>query len=223
MQNSLIKLIPTLVSVLLLMLARPLFADSPERWFSEKQVQQGQILFQQNCASCHGSNAEATPNWKKTDENGVYPPPPLDGSAHAWHHDLSLLRRTVREGGQKLGGQMPPFEQVLMADQIDSVIAFFQSKWTDDIYTKWAGRFESNDSLPSLDDISKLIKQPNTTYLKQRLGKTVIGQPKASPLKDLYEIRFNDKTLYLSEDGQYAIIGEMIDLKKGVNLSKQKP
>lgn len=200
----------------------PLFASSSTRWYNNVQVSRGETLFQQNCATCHGQNAESIPNWKQTDANGNYPPPPLNGSAHAWHHDLKLLQRTVREGGQKLGGQMPPFEQVLKAEQIDSVIAYFQSKWPDDIYNKWAGRFKVIDGLPSLDDISKLIKLPNTTYLKQRLGETAISTPTMTPLKNLYKIRFDDKTLYLSKDGQFAIIGEMIDLKNGINLSKQK-
>ena len=88
-------------------------AAEQERWYSDDQVTEGEQLFRLNCASCHGQNAEATPNWKQTDANGNYPPPPLNGSAHAWHHDLDLLRRTIREGGAKLGGQMPGFESQL--------------------------------------------------------------------------------------------------------------
>ena len=106
----------------------PLFAASVDRWYSQQQVDSGNILFQKHCASCHGQNAESIPNWKQTDANGNYPPPPLNGSAHAWHHDLPLLQQTVREGGQKLGGLMPPFENVLSPQQIDMAIAYFQSK-----------------------------------------------------------------------------------------------
>jgi len=199
----------------------PLFAAPVERWYSPQQVDSGNSVFQKNCASCHGQNAASIANWKQTDANGNYPPPPLNGSAHAWHHDLPLLQRTVREGGQKLGGLMPPFEKVLTPAQIDTAIAYFQSKWSDDIYAKWAGRFNVENIAPSLYDLEKLLdNKPNTRYLKQRLGNTGIGQPKQSAIKDLYEIKFNGKTLYLTEDGQYAIIGEMIDLKNGINLSK---
>jgi len=129
----------------------------------------------------------------------------------------------VREGGQKLGGLMPPFEQTLNAPQIDSVIAYFQSKWPEDIYQKWAGRFEPVSDLPSIDDISSLLtRKPDLSYLQQRLQGVEIGTPVLSPVKQLYQIQFNDRYLYLTEDGEYAIIGEMIDLKKGINLSKQK-
>ena len=199
----------------------PLYAQQVERWYSKQQVDSGKMIFQQNCASCHGQNAESIPNWKQTDANGNYPPPPLNGSAHAWHHDLPLLQRTVREGGQKLGGLMPPFEKILNSRQIDSAIAYFQSKWADDIYSKWAGRFKVNSSTPSLLDLKKLLNnKPNLNYLKQRLGNIAIGQPKLTAIQKLYEIDFNGKTLYLTEDGQYAIIGELIDLKQGINMSK---
>ncbi|MCP4433357.1 MAG: cytochrome c [Gammaproteobacteria bacterium] len=120
------------------------FAESTARWFTIDQVNQGGALFKQNCAVCHGQNAEATADWKTTDANGNYPPPPLNGTAHAWHHGLDLLKTTVREGGQKLGGVMPPFADKLSDNEMDMVIAYFQSKWADDIYQKWAGRFEKN-------------------------------------------------------------------------------
>jgi len=204
-------------------LTQPVQSATSGRWFNPQQVSQGKSLFQQHCAVCHGANAEGTADWKQTDANGNYPPPPLNGSAHAWHHDLPLLQRTVREGGQKLGGQMPPFEQILNATEIDSVIAYFQSQWPDEIYQKWAGRFEPANDLPSIDDIARLLeKKPELRYLQQRLQGVEIGTPLLSPVKQLYQIQFNDKYLYLTEDGEYAIIGEMIDLKKGVNLSKQK-
>ena len=95
------------------------YAAEKERWYSNEQVSQGEKLFRQSCAACHGQNAEATLDWKKTDANGNYPPPPLNGTGHAWHHDLDLLRRTVREGGAKLGGQMPAFEGILSAEETE--------------------------------------------------------------------------------------------------------
>ena len=115
-------------------------ATAADRWFNQGVVNYGAILFQQNCAVCHGANAEGTTDWKKTDANGIYPPPPLDGSAHAWHHSIPQLARTIKEGGIKLGGVMPPFADKLSDQDVLAVIAYFQSKWTDDIYTQWHKR-----------------------------------------------------------------------------------
>ena len=112
-----------------------------QRWYSQHQVDDGAEIFQPYCASCHGEKAQSKPGWKKADEQGHYPAPPLDGTAHAWHHDLSVLRRTIEIGGIPLGGTMPGFKGQLSDVERDSVIAYFQSFWSDDIYGKWAERF----------------------------------------------------------------------------------
>ena len=111
-----------------------------ERWFNQDVVDYGAGLFQQNCTICHGVNAEGTKEWKKTDVNGNYPPPPLNGSAHAWHHSIPQLARSVKEGGIKLGGVMPPFGDKLTDQDVLAVIAYFQSKWPDEVYKAWHDR-----------------------------------------------------------------------------------
>jgi mono/diheme cytochrome c family protein len=110
------------------------------RWYSSQQVAQGEPLYQANCAGCHGIDAAATPNWREADENGHYPPPPLNGTAHAWHHPLPLLIKTIKQGGVPLGGQMPPFEMLLTDTEIHAILAWIQSHWSDEIYQRWSGR-----------------------------------------------------------------------------------
>jgi len=107
------------------------------RWYTAAQVAQGKMLFRTHCASCHGESAEGTANWRKADASGNYPPPPLNGAAHAWHHPLSVLEQTIAEGGVALGGTMPGFAAVLDTGQARSTIAYFQSFWTDEIYQRW--------------------------------------------------------------------------------------
>ena len=84
----------TLCIAALMLVTSQVAASPAERWYNDEQVARGAPLFRANCAACHGQNAEATPNWKQTDANGNYPPPPLNGTAHTWHHDLDLLRRS---------------------------------------------------------------------------------------------------------------------------------
>ncbi len=108
------------------------------RWYTQEQVQHGYALFQTHCASCHKRDASGTPNWKEPDAQGRLPPPPLNGTAHAWHHPLALLRRIVRNGGIPMGGSMPPFKEKLSAEQIDAILAWVQSHWSDRIYAAWS-------------------------------------------------------------------------------------
>jgi mono/diheme cytochrome c family protein len=117
--------------------------DEPKisnRWYTQPQVAIGQKVFQNNCAACHGYNAQATVNWKKPLNDGSYPPPPLNGTAHTWHHPMGVLKRTIRKGGAPLGGKMPPFEDKLSEEEIEAVIAYFQSKWESEIYEVWKNK-----------------------------------------------------------------------------------
>jgi len=110
------------------------------RWYNSAQVEAGARVFADNCAVCHGARAEATAEWRTPLDNGKYPPPPLDGSAHAWHHPLAQLQRTVARGGVPLGGWMPGFAGKLDEDQQLAAIAWFQSLWSDEIYAAWEQR-----------------------------------------------------------------------------------
>jgi thiol:disulfide interchange protein DsbC len=204
----------------LLLVTGQSFSAEKERWYTNEQASQGEKLFRRNCAACHGQNAEATPDWKKTDANGNYPPPPLNGTAHAWHHDLDLLRRTVREGGAKLGGQMPAFEKILDAEEVDSVIAFFQSKWPDDIFQRWAGRFEASE-LPSLTDIVVADKSPMTRLLRQRVGNVKIDDVRETSVENVWQVQIGDRYVYLLDDGKFALMGDLINLQNGRNLTEQ--
>jgi len=107
------------------------------RWFNEENVSYGKIVFLQNCASCHKNDASGTRLWKKLNANGFYPPPPLNGEAHTWHHDYNTLVEIISKGGKAYDGKMPAFEKELNKNDIKNVIAYFQSFWKDDVYDIW--------------------------------------------------------------------------------------
>ncbi|PJF40187.1 MAG: hypothetical protein CUN55_13030 [Phototrophicales bacterium] len=109
-----------------------------QRWYTTQQVEQGQALYTQYCQACHLANAKGTQSWKKRLEDGSFPPPPLNGTAHAWHHSLEVLMRVIHQGGIPMGGRMPAFGETLSDDEKRAVIAYFQSFWPDEIYQKWA-------------------------------------------------------------------------------------
>ena len=101
-------------------------------------VARGDRLFQKNCVACHGNRAQGAFNWQKPGADGKYPAPPLDGSAHAWHHPTTQLKQTIQEGTLKLGGSMPAWKGKLSEADTEAVIAWFQSTWPDEIYAAWA-------------------------------------------------------------------------------------
>ena len=108
------------------------------RWYTQAQVEQGRELYREYCDSCHGERAKGlAEDWRKTDANGNYPPPPLNGSAHAWHHPLVVLESTIAEGGVAFGGVMPGFAETLSGDERRATIAYLQSLWSDEIYGRW--------------------------------------------------------------------------------------
>ena len=104
--------------------------------FDARQVALGQRVFAHSCARCHGANAEGAPHWRRPDVTGNYPPPPLNGSGHARHHPLSMLRHVIRNGSPG-GGNMPAWGGRLSEREIDAVIVWFQSRWPDEVYSAW--------------------------------------------------------------------------------------
>ncbi len=107
-------------------------------------VTRGGRLFAQHCADCHGARAEGAANWRKQDAAGKFPPPPLDGTGHAWHHSIKVLKMTIRDGTGKLGGTMPAWGDKLSEQDMTDLINWIQSRWPDDIYATWYRNQQGN-------------------------------------------------------------------------------
>lgn len=131
------------LAILSLIGCEPQSSDAPTspnakgRWYTAEQAVAGKSVFQSHCATCHGPNAEGTADWTTRDANGNFPPPPLDGTAHAWHHPLEDLRKVIAQGGNAFGGVMPAFSETLDDTEISAAIAYFQQQWDDEIYERW--------------------------------------------------------------------------------------
>jgi mono/diheme cytochrome c family protein len=103
----------------------------------------GKAVFEANCVVCHGKEAGGlVSNWKERGVDGKYPAPPLDGTAHAWHHSPAQLLKTINEGGIKMGGQMPAFEKELTDDEKQAALDYIFSLWSSQIKTKYDNRFK---------------------------------------------------------------------------------
>jgi mono/diheme cytochrome c family protein len=115
------------------MVKTPAIKRSPDM----AQIARGGKLYQQNCAACHGADAEGAPNWQQQGPDGKWPAPALNGTAHAWHHPMAILKRTIRDGTEKIGGSMPAWGDKLSEQEMDDIIAWFQARWPDELYTAW--------------------------------------------------------------------------------------
>ena len=105
--------------------------------FDIATVALGGKVYNKNCASCHGENAEGNPNWRKRKPDGKLLPPPLNGSGHTWHHAKSLLISIITKGTEIQGGEMPAWENKLSPQEIEAVILWLQSKWSKETYKSW--------------------------------------------------------------------------------------
>jgi mono/diheme cytochrome c family protein len=89
---------------------------------------------------CHGKSGQGSFSWRKQDADGKFPPPPLNGTGHAWHHPFRALGSQIKFGAPGGGGKMPGFSESLSDEEIIDVIAWFQNRWPDEIYAAWVTR-----------------------------------------------------------------------------------
>ncbi len=104
-----------------------------KRWGSFAQVTRGARLFQANCATCHGKQAQGAASWKQAGPDGKYPPPPLNGKGHAWHHPLKVLFQTIKFGSPGVQGNMPAWGRKRSDEGIIAIIAWIKQRLTDEV------------------------------------------------------------------------------------------
>jgi mono/diheme cytochrome c family protein len=127
----------TFLAVGMLIAAHAAANQTAQRWFEPAHVDIGQRLYDAHCASCHMPGAAGDPDWREPNEQGLLRPPPLNGTAHAWHHPLPVLYRHIMRGSPAGIGNMPAFVGTLSREQALVIIAYFQSLWPDEVYTAW--------------------------------------------------------------------------------------
>ena len=107
------------------------------------QVAEGQVVYQAQCARCHGASLQGQPNWRERQANGRLPAPPHDASGHTSHHPDSALFGITKHGLAPYApagyqSDMPAFDGILSDDQIAAVLAYIKSTWPPDIRERQA-------------------------------------------------------------------------------------
>lgn len=100
------------------------------------QLARGRIIYDQNCASCHGAKLEGQPDWRQRLPNGRLPAPPHDVSGHTWHHPDQVLIDIVKHGlvpgktaPEGYESDMPAYAGQLKDEDIVAVLAYIKSSW----------------------------------------------------------------------------------------------
>ena len=101
----------------------------------DRDLNNGQVMYMQHCASCHGVRLEGQPNWRRPGKDGILPAPPHDATGHTWHHDNRLLFDYTKLGGKALmeargiawvESGMPGLGDVMSDDEIWDVLAYIR-------------------------------------------------------------------------------------------------
>lgn len=112
-------------------------AADPE---NPQQVARGKIVYDQNCAACHGARLEGQPKWQEKLPTGRMPAPPHDATGHTWHHPDNILFGITKHGlvpgkyaPPSYVSDMPTFGSQLSDEDIWAVLAYIKSAWPQEI------------------------------------------------------------------------------------------
>ncbi|KAB2860473.1 MAG: cytochrome c [Anaerolineae bacterium] len=87
----------------------------------------GKLLYEAHCATCHGINGEG----QLPDPLGPNMAPPHNNDGHTWHHPDQINFETVWYG-RNIAGTMPAFYDQLTEAEILQVLAYIKTWWSDE-------------------------------------------------------------------------------------------
>jgi len=116
------------------------------RQYDKNLLASGERVFLTNCAVCHGNGGEGKPGWQQPGPDGKLPPPPLDGSGRAWRLSSSQMKQFVHQGSPGGRANMPAWQGKLSDREIDEVVTWITSLWSDAVYLEWLGKVEQKQN-----------------------------------------------------------------------------
>lgn len=94
-----------------------------------KAAQSGKALYKTNCQGCHGNDGVGENYSKASLANKKYRmAPPLDYSAHTWHHTDDALVKTILNGSPN-SKRMIAWKKILSKKDAQDLVAYIKSLW----------------------------------------------------------------------------------------------
>lgn len=113
-------------------------ASAPLRDFSVENLSRGSALYGEHCLQCHGPDAQGHPDWQTPSDGSYTAAPPLNGTGNDWKRTRSQLLTIIKNGASRNGYPvMPAYDGRLSDNDIESVIAWFQTLWPPEVYQRW--------------------------------------------------------------------------------------
>lgn len=93
----------------------------------------GEALYEQHCAACHGADLEGQADWRTRGPDGKLPAPPHDETGHTWHHPDQQLFAITKFGIEALvpnyKSDMGGYEDILSDREIWAILDYIKSQW----------------------------------------------------------------------------------------------
>jgi len=106
-----------------------------DRPISMESLFRGVRLYQENCALCHGPEAQGHPDWRNPK---VVAAPPLNGTGNEWKRRKQDMIAVIKNGVKRHGEPVMPGWKDRMTDQeIEDIITWYQALWPAEVYERW--------------------------------------------------------------------------------------
>jgi mono/diheme cytochrome c family protein len=124
---------------------------------SAQPVAEGREIYTIYCVECHGIDGEGEyPDAPlEPGPDGLMGAPPHDDSGHTWHHSDDLLIQQIREGRHYTGFKpMPGFGDILTDSEIEAVLAYIKTMWTEEQRDIQTGADQPRSDVPSIRELA---------------------------------------------------------------------
>jgi len=103
-----------------------------QAYATAERIAAGAVLFEDNCAGCHGEKGvgEFPEDMYKLDENKLPAAPPMDDSAHAWHHPDDQMIETILNGSPRNERMLAWKDNGITRENAESLVAYIKSLWS---------------------------------------------------------------------------------------------